>query len=140
MAQTEHVDHLARIDLFSGCSKKELREIARRATEVTVPAGTTVVSQGEVGRQAYVILDGKATVRRGRRKVAELNQGAPIGELALLDRGPRTAYVVADTDMRLLKLDADAFRAALEASPSLSYKLLSTLATRVRELDRAVFG
>lgn len=140
MSQSEHVDHLAQIDLFSGCSKKELREIARNAEETSVKAGTEIVAQGEVGRAAYVILEGKATVRRGRRKVAELNEGAPIGELSLLDKGPRTAYVVADTDMRLLKLDANGFRAALDASPALSYKLLGTLATRVRELDRAIFG
>jgi len=140
MSQSEAVDHLSRIELFSGCSKRELREIARHAEEVSVPAGTTIVSQGEVGRDAYVIVEGTATVRRGRRKVAELNEGAPIGELSLLDKGPRTAYVIADTDMRLLKLDSVGFRSALDASPSLSYKLLGTLATRVRELDRAIFG
>ena len=70
MAKREHAEQLARIDLFSGCSKKELREIAKVAEEQDVPAGSTIVSQGDVGQEAFVILEGTAAVRRGNRKVA----------------------------------------------------------------------
>jgi CRP-like cAMP-binding protein len=60
--------------------------------------------------------------------------------MAIIDKGPRSAHVIAKTDMRLLKLTAKGFDQALERSPSLSRKLLAKLAGRVRELDRAAFG
>lgn len=134
------VDHLRDVALFSGCSNKELQEIAKVSEQIDVPAGHTIVSQGDVGQEAYVVLSGEAVVRRGTRRLANLGPGDPIGEMALLDRGPRTAYVVATTDMELLRLTSRDFGTALEASPALARKLLATLATRVRDLDRAVFG
>jgi CRP-like cAMP-binding protein len=140
VANREHVDQLSNLDLFSDCSKRELSEVAKVVEEMTVPAGTAIVDQGDVGQEAYVILDGTAVVRRGTRKVAELGPGDPIGEMAIIDKGPRSAHVIAKTDMRLLKLTAKGFDQALERSPSLSRKLLAKLAGRVRELDRAAFG
>lgn len=134
------VSHLGEVGLFSGCSKRELQQIAKVSEQVSVAAGETIVSQGDVGQEAYVVLSGEAVVRRGTRKLATLGPGDPIGEMAILDRGPRTAYVIAATDMDLLKLTAKNFAVALDAAPSMSRKLLATLATRVRELDRAVFG
>jgi CRP/FNR family transcriptional regulator, cyclic AMP receptor protein len=140
VAKREHVAHLSQIDLLSDCSKRELEEVAKISAEISVPAGTSIVDQGDVGQEAYVILDGTAIVRRGNRKVAELGPGDPIGEMAIIDKGPRSAHVIAKTDMRLLMLTAKGFDQALERSPSLSRKLLAKLAGRVRELDRAAFG
>lgn len=140
MARSEHINRLGDLALFSGCSNKDLQNIAKSSNEIEVHAGTAVVEQGEMGTEAYVILSGDATVRRGGRKIATLSVGDAIGELSLLDRGPRTAYVEAATDMRLLRIDAKAFARLLKETPSLSGKLLTALAGRVRELDRKIFG
>ena len=140
MARSEHISRLGDLELFSGCSKKDLQNIAKSSDEVDVNAGTTIVEQGDMGTEAYVVLSGEATVRRNGRKIATLSAGDAIGELSLLDRGPRTAYVEAATDMRLLKIDAKAFAKLLKETPSLSGKLLAALAGRVRELDRKIFG
>ncbi len=140
MARSEHISRLGDLELFSGCSKKDLQNIAKSSDEVDVNAGTTIVEQGDMGTEAYVVLSGEATVRRNGRKIATLSAGDAIGELSLLDRGPRTAYVEAATDMRLLKIDAKAFTKLLKETPSLSGKLLAALAGRVRELDRKIFG
>ena len=64
-------------------------------------AGSLLVDQGQTGREAFVVLDGTVTVKRNGRKVATLGPGAIVGELSLLDHGPRTATVVCETDCSL---------------------------------------
>ncbi len=140
MSRAEHISRLSELELFSGCSKKDLQHIARASDEIEVPAGTVLMEQGAVGQDAYVILEGEAVVRRGGRKIATVGPGDSIGELALLDHGPRTAYVEATTDMRLLHLTSRAFKGLLAETPALSLKLLGALASRVRDLDRKIYG
>jgi CRP/FNR family transcriptional regulator, cyclic AMP receptor protein len=135
-----HVEHLKQVPLFSGCTGRELETIAKASQELKVASGEMIVDQGQAGREAFVVMEGTATVRRNGRKVNTLGPGQIVGELSLLDRGPRTATVVADTDMVLLRIDQKDFLGVLDAVPSVAHKVLATLATRVRELDRAAFG
>ena len=72
--------------------------------------------------------------------LATLGPGAVIGELSLLDHGPRTATVSADTDCTMLVISQRQFLAVIDAIPAISHKLLATLAGRIRELDRQYFG
>lgn len=141
MASTKSsVDHLRKIALFSECSPKELGLVVKNSTERVLKAGTVIMDQGQTGREAYVILDGSATVKRNGKKIGSAKTGAVIGELSLLDHGPRTATVTADTDVRLLVVSERGLKAAVENIPAISRKLLKALATRVRELDRAHYG
>jgi CRP/FNR family cyclic AMP-dependent transcriptional regulator len=139
-ARTNHLQHLAEIPLFSALSKKDLARIAKASNEITVEPGHVLVDQGDAGRDAYVIVSGTATVKRNGRKVATLKPGDSVGELALLDHGPRTASVVADTPVTALVLTAREFSGVLEEVPGLAQKLLAQLANRVRELDRQIYG
>ncbi len=140
MAKSDKIDHLAAVPLFEGCSRKELQSIAKAGDEVTMTAGTVVVEQGQLGREAFVVLDGRVTVKRGGKKVAQLGAGAVVGELSLLDHGPRTATVVCDTDCVLYVIDQRHFRGVIEHSPSIAMKLLGTLAANIRNLDRQYYG
>jgi CRP/FNR family transcriptional regulator, cyclic AMP receptor protein len=135
MAKDSKLEHLAQVRLFSTLNKKELTFVGRASDEVRVPAGKVVVSEGATGREFYLILEGQAIVRRGGRRVAMLGPGQYFGELSLLDRGPRTATVVADTDMNLLVLGQREFSTILEAVPTVSHKLLEAMAHRLRECD-----
>jgi CRP/FNR family cyclic AMP-dependent transcriptional regulator len=135
MAKDGKLEHLAQVRLFSTLNKKELTLVGRASDEVRVPAGKVLVSEGAIGREFYLILEGQAIVRRGGRRVAMLGPGQYFGELSLLDRGPRTATVVADTDMALLVLGQREFSAILEAVPAVSHKLLEAMANRLRECD-----
>jgi CRP-like cAMP-binding protein len=135
-----YLDHLRNVPLFSSCSNKELQTIARAADEITLPAGHVLTDQGQTGREAFVIVTGEATVRRNGKKVANLGPGAVVGELSLLDHGPRTATVTTDTETTVLVIDQRHFLAVLDDVPSLSHKLLATLAGRVREFDRQYYG
>jgi len=135
-----HLEHLASVPLFSGCTKKELEKIARAGDEITMTAGTVIVDQGQTGREAFVVLDGQITVKRAGRKINTLGPGAVVGELSLLDHGPRTATAVCETECELLVIDQRHFRSVLEDVPSLAVKMLAALAARIRDLDRQYYG
>src|SRR5271166_3539872 len=95
---------LSKIWLFSTSSAKDLRTIRRALEEVSVPAGRVLCEEGTIGREFFLIVDGEASVRRNGRKIATLGPEQYFGELALLDRRPRSASVISDTDMLLLVL------------------------------------
>jgi CRP/FNR family transcriptional regulator, cyclic AMP receptor protein len=140
MAHDQRLDALATIPLFSACNKRELQKIARSGDELDVAAGRVLVDQGATGREAFVILDGTAAVKRGNRRIATFGPGDYFGELALLDHGPRTATVVAETPMRVLVIDSRHFEGILDEIPGLARKLLGQLAARVRDLDAKAYG
>ena len=78
--------------------------------------------------------------KRNGKKVATLGPGSVVGELSLLDHGPRTATVTTDSDTTVLVIEQRHFLGVLEDVPSLARKLLATLAGRVREFDRQYYG
>jgi cAMP-dependent protein kinase regulator len=130
---------LSKIWLFSTSSPKDLRTIRKALEEVSVPPGRVLCEQGTIGREFFLIVSGHATVKRNNRKVAILGVGDYFGELALLDRRPRSATVVSDTDMQLLILGQRQFNGVLDAVPALSRKMLAAMATRVREADEKAY-
>ncbi len=139
-SKKQQLEMLSDVTLFSGCSKKELERVAKAADEIQMTAGTMIIDQGQTGKEAFVIVEGEVTVRRNNRKVATLGPGSVVGEMALLDHGPRTAQVVCDTDCTLLVIDQRRFRGVVEDIPAIAHKLLASLARRIRELDRAYYG
>jgi CRP-like cAMP-binding protein len=138
--RTKHLDHLAEIPMFSALNKRDLQRVAKATNELSVDTGTVLIDQGDMGREAFVVVEGTATVKRNGRKVGTLGPGDAVGELSLLDHGPRTATVTADTPMTVLVLSAREFSGVIEEVPGLAQKLLGQLAARVRELDRQVYG
>jgi CRP/FNR family cyclic AMP-dependent transcriptional regulator len=131
-----YLDHLANVPLFTVCSKKDLQRIAKASDEVQVAAGQTLVEEGKPGHEFYLIVEGMASVIRNGRRVAKLGPGQYFGELALLDRGPRSASVKADEDM----LGQREFAGVLDEVPGLAHKLLSSMAMRLREADSRAVG
>jgi CRP-like cAMP-binding protein len=79
-------------------------------------------------------------VTRNGNKVAALGPGGYFGELSLLDRKPRSATVVSDTEMDVLVLSQRQFNSVLQSVPTISRKMLSAMANRVREADAVAFG
>ena len=135
-----HLDTLRSVALFNGCSTKELEKVAKASDEIHMTAGTLIVDQGQTGREAFVVLEGEVEVKRNNRKVATLGPGAVVGELSLLDHGPRTATAVCITDCTLLVVDQRRFLSVIDSVPAISHKLLAALAARIREMDRQYFG
>jgi CRP/FNR family cyclic AMP-dependent transcriptional regulator len=129
------IELLARVPLFSACSKKELQQLARRAERRQIPAGTVIVREGAAGDAFYVIVSGEAEVDRSGKVVATIGPGSFFGDLALLDKAPRNATVTAKTDMELIVLGQREFSAMLDESSAFARKLLVGLAHRLREMD-----
>lgn len=127
--------HFASVPLFAGCSKRELRLLAKSATVEPRAAGAALVTEGETGKDAFVVLQGKCKVTRKGRKVGEVGEGGVVGELSMLNRAPRNATVIAETPLEVAVLGRREFLALLEESPSICHKLLQSLAARVQELD-----
>ena len=133
------LDHLGKVKLFSSLNKKELGLVAKASDVIQVPAATDLVQEGEIGHEFYLISSGSATVKRGGRKVASLASGDYFGEMALLDRGPRTATVTTEVPSELIVLGQREFMAVLDQVPPIAHKLLVTMAARLRDADtRAV--
>jgi CRP/FNR family transcriptional regulator, cyclic AMP receptor protein len=139
-AKDQYLDHLGSIALFSALSRKELERVGRSVDELTVTAGHRLVTQGDIGREMFVLVDGQATVERNDQVIGTIGPGAAVGELSLLDHGPRTASVTCDTDCTVLVLGAREFTALLDDVPDLTHKMLTRLAAWVRELDSKVYG
>ncbi len=140
MARKEdYLGHLAKVPLFSLCGKGELRQVARRSTKLNLEEGRVFVQEGSIGHEFFVILDGRAEVTREGKPVAELGAGDFVGELSLLDPGPRDATVIAVTPMTVMVLTPAEFETVLTEAPGMTRKLLAAMAYRLRDLDTARF-
>lgn len=126
------IEMLRAVPLLSACTSRELPEIANLGANVEVPDGRTLTEQGRPGREFFLLVDGKARCLVDGGQVAQFGPGDFFGEMALLERGPRQATVVADGPAQVLVLDGREFDALLEASPSIARKLLHAFAERER--------
>jgi CRP/FNR family transcriptional regulator, cyclic AMP receptor protein len=136
VTKAEITELLSRVPLFSGCSQREIAAIARAAKEVNRREGAVLARTGEPGVGFFLLVDGKADVLVNGRKRGTLEPGDFFGEISLLDGGPRSADVVAATDVTMLGLTAWVFRGVLEQYPSISQKMLVTLASRLRNATK----
>ena len=137
MKQTVRLDALRHVGLFKGMSKRSLAKINQMSEVRAASEGEVIVAEGDPGSDAMVVLEGTATVRRGNRKISELTVGHVFGEMALLDRQPRSATVTADEPMQLLVIHGAEFRKLITKVPGLADALLATLSRRLREADAA---
>ncbi|HEV2356717.1 MAG TPA: cyclic nucleotide-binding domain-containing protein [bacterium] len=130
-----HAEQLKKVPLFEGVSDADLRRIADSAKERRFDAGTTIVSVGEPGHGFYLIIDGRAEVKRGDRTIATLGPGEYFGELALIRETPRTATVVAKDPTTCLALTRWDFKGIVVSNPSIAIRLLETVANRLQDDD-----
>jgi CRP/FNR family transcriptional regulator, cyclic AMP receptor protein len=128
---------LGNVPLFSGCSQRELQVVARAVREIDHRAGTVIAREGEPGIGLFVITEGTASVSIGGAKKGMLGAGEFFGEIALLDGGPRTATVTAETDVKLLGLTEWVFRGLIQQNPSIAIKTLQAMAARLRNATKA---
>ncbi len=126
---------LKKVPLFTALSQKDLKLVSKRGSDLEVPAGKVLVEQGAAGAEFFVIVSGKAKVTRRGKKVATIGAGDYFGDLALLDKAPRNATVVAETPMEVVVLPQREFAGLIEDVPGFARKLLAGMARRLREAD-----
>jgi CRP/FNR family transcriptional regulator, cyclic AMP receptor protein len=135
---SEVIRHFQSVPLFASVSKNGIRSIVSASTEVDVRSGRALVREGDFDRDLYVIMRGEATVSQRGRKLAMLGPGDFFGELAFLERSPRTATVTAATDMRLMVLSHREMAEIVEREPAVARRMLEALAKRVRANERSL--
>jgi CRP-like cAMP-binding protein len=126
---------LTAVPLFDGFSKRHLRRLARESDAVEFAPGRPIVAEGQAGEAMFVVLTGTARVVRGGRKVGALIPGDFFGELSALDGGPRTASIVPETPVEVLRVFGHTLRRMVEEEPTLAMGLLEGLARRLRQVQ-----
>jgi CRP-like cAMP-binding protein len=138
LRQDEKMTYLQRVQLFEGCSSRQLRAIARIAEVEEVPAGHVLAQAGDPGDRFFVIVDGTARIEVSAQNQNRIGPGGFFGEMSLLDGEPRSATVIADTAIRLLVINRRDFVTLLDEVPGLTQRMLVTLCQRVRNAERAL--
>ena len=132
ISQDDRIDRLEEVNLLAGCSRRQLKAIAKISEVIEVPEGTVLARMGDSGEAFFVILDGHARVEVSARKRSRLGPGQYFGEMSLLDGGPRSATVTAETPLRLLVIKRRDFSTLLREAPDLTQNVLVVLSRRVR--------
>jgi CRP-like cAMP-binding protein len=128
-------EQLGAVPLFAGLSKKQLRRISSLMTRIDRPAGQVLTREGQSGYEFFIVLEGEVEVHQGDRVIATRRAGEYVGEIALLDRRPRTATVVATTPVSIEVLSRREFVSLLAQAPELTEQILATMAQRLADLD-----
>jgi CRP/FNR family transcriptional regulator, cyclic AMP receptor protein len=130
--QGDKIERLREIPIFEGCTQRQLRHVAKIARVFDVAASTILARAGEPGDEFFLIIDGSVRVEVSSEEFVLLHPGEFFGEMSILDGGPRSATVTADTPVRLLVISRRQFSTLLMDVPGLTQNLLATLSKRVR--------
>jgi len=131
MLRNAKIDLLRRVHLFSGCSKRELNEIAQIADEIDFPAGKTLIRQGSPGKQFFVVIEGTVEVEQDGKKFPPRGGSEFFGEIALVSGWPATATVTTLAPTRALVIAPRQFRALLDQQPSIQRRVLHSFSERL---------
>src|SRR6266511_283989 len=128
-------EQLAQVPLFEGLSKKQLRRISSLMTRIDRPAGQILTTEGQRGYEFCIVLEGDVEVRQGDRVIATRRPGVYVGEIALLDKRPRAATVVAMNTVSVEVLSRREFVSLLAEVPELSEQIMATMARRLADIE-----
>jgi CRP-like cAMP-binding protein len=123
------------VPLFADLDDASLQQLSGDFIERAFKSGDAIATEGEGGLNFFVVDTGEAVVTVGGSEVRRLRAGDSFGEIALVDKSPRTATVTAATDMRCYALPVWSFRPFVETRPEVSWKLLEILADRLRDAE-----
>jgi CRP-like cAMP-binding protein len=126
------IELLQRVPLFADFEHGDLERLARSFKERTFEAGSSVAGEGRTGAGFFVIESGEASVSVRGAERAKLGAGDYFGEIALIDEGARSATITADSDLHCYGLTSWEFRPLVESNASIAWKLLETMAKRLR--------
>ena len=125
------IELLKKVPLFAGCSKGELRELAKSADELDIREGTVLTREGRPAREFFVLVDGTARVTKEGKTVGDLGAGDWFGEIALITNSPRTATVTATSPGDVLVITDRRFHSVVETMPSIALKVLNCVGERL---------
>jgi CRP/FNR family transcriptional regulator, cyclic AMP receptor protein len=130
--KTDPTESLRRVPLFAGLDRKELEVLGKLVKEQRYEPGATIVKSGAGGHGLYIIKEGNVSVVRDGQKVASMGPGQFFGEISVLDGGPRTADVKAESDTVCLTLISWEIKPLLMENAGITYKMLLDMVKRLR--------
>ena len=125
------VELLRKVPLFSKLNKQGLQHVAQIADELDLPAGKEMATEGDRGREFFVLLNGEAEVTKQGSRINTMKRGDFFGEIALVTKMPRTATVTATSDVDVLVITERDFDALLKKTPEIGRSIAEALAERV---------
>ncbi len=125
------IELLRTVALFSGCSKRELGEIALIADEIDFKPGKTLITEGRPGRQFYVIIEGEVDVVQNGVQLPRRGGSEFFGEISLVSGTPATATVTTTTPTRALVISKRSFTTLLERSPTIQMRVIRSFSARL---------
>lgn len=128
-------ERLRQVPIFQGLSEKQLRQISSLMTRVDRAPGTVLIEEGRIGNEFFIVLEGKVEVRRGDHVIATRGPGEFFGEIALLDKRPRTATVAVIEPVVVEVLSRQEFSSLLAQAPELAQEIMATMARRLAAGD-----
>ncbi len=130
--------YIKHIELFHGLTPDEVTKIFVKGMTMHVSAGQDIFIQGTVGSQMYVVLGGKLGVFSGDKVIAELRTGDMFGEMALVNKEPRSATVRAVNDSRLFVLSETTFERLMSKRVAIRvlFNIIKTLSHRLKEANK----
>lgn len=140
MADNPKIEMLRRVRMFAKCHGNALELISRLADEVDVPDGYTLMRQGELGQEFFLVAAGRVRIERDGTTVNTLGPGDYLGEIALLDEGRRTATAVTEGPAKLLVITHRGFHSLLDSSTDVRAAIMGSLAERLRGLEPDAAG
>ena len=136
LSPQELVDTLAGLSLFADLSRPQLEQVAHKMTEESYPVGQRILRQGFTGTGFYVILDGEVVVKIDGDERARLQKGDFFGEMSILLGEPPVADVVTTRQLHVLHLGGPELEGFLRDHPPVMYRMLKTVALRLRNASR----
>jgi CRP/FNR family transcriptional regulator, cyclic AMP receptor protein len=129
------VDLLRKVPLFEELSDRQLKRLSRSFKESRFSAGDEIATKGQRGVGFFVIAKGEVAYTIDGKETGRGGSGDYFGEIALIDDGPRTATVTAETDVTAYGLTTWDFRPLVEENASIAWELLRAMAKRLRAAD-----
>jgi len=124
---------LKSIDLFETIPSEELIRVAQIADEEQFETDSLLFEEGDFGDSMYIVANGKVRVHKGERTIVELEKGACVGEMALLDQEPRSADVTVNADTTLLKITQDGFYELMSSNMEIMHGIVKLITNRLRK-------
>lgn len=109
--------------------------IFRHADAVDVPAGQTIFNSGDQGDTMYIIKEGSIEIRAGETVFEVAGPGSVVGEMALIDKSPRSATAIANTACKLVVVDRRRFEFLVSQTPYFSLEVMQIMAERLRHVN-----
>jgi CRP/FNR family transcriptional regulator, cyclic AMP receptor protein len=129
------LDLIASVPLFSDLNRREIGFLGKLMDDVDLSDGKVLTREGARGGEFFIVMEGAVRIERGGKELNRLGPGDFLGEIALIDQGPRTATATAEGPCRVMVLTTSAFTSMLSQNPGVENKILRVLARRVRDLQ-----